>query len=401
MSADQRLNLVCPMNLEHSDLERFRTEASSTGALACAGFATSYCGIAPVEVSKTAQARAPVLAELVPRTLFLRIPNLMRRWILAAITLMAICVPSFAQQPAPQKIRILCLARPFAVMIAESRGILAKYGIEAEFLVRPSSESLRSDLAAGKGDVAYVAVDNDVAMVDSAGVDVVVVMGAESSENEIIAQPGTKSIADLRGHTLLVDATNTAYALELKKVLLNNGLQLEKDYQLKPVGSTPFRLQAMREHPEYAAAVMNPPYSIVAKQGGMISLGSMRKLLGADLDRGTFALRTWARGNSDLLERYLAAYIEGQRWLMAPANRQQVVELVMKESNLPEATAGDWYAAMVQNGGYAKDAAFDVEGFKKTLQLRAEIEAGGNGKAPVAEKYYDLSYYRMAMSRIK
>lgn len=318
-----------------------------------------------------------------------------------AIALLAINVSSFSQQAAPQKIRILCLARPFPVMIAESSGILAKYGIQVEYLMRPSSESLRDDLAAGKGDVAFLAVDNDVAMVDSAGVDVVIVMGAESSENEIVAQPGTKSIADLRGRTLLVDATNTAYALELKKVLLNHGMHSGTDYQLKPVGSTPFRLQAIREHPEYTAAVMNPPFSILAKQSGMVSLGSMRALLGADLDRGTFALRTWARGNSDLLVRYLAAYIEGQRLLMAPSNRQQVVDLVMKESNLTEATAGDWYAAMIQNGGYAKDAAFDVEGFKKTLQLRAEIEAGGNGAAPAAEKYYDLSYYQAALAKIK
>jgi ABC-type nitrate/sulfonate/bicarbonate transport system substrate-binding protein len=316
---------------------------------------------------------------------------------------MAICASWFAQQaaPAPQKIRVLCLARPLPVVLAESRGILAKYGIEAEILVRPSSESLRNDLASGNGDVAFLAVDNDVAMVDSAGVDVVIVMGAESSENEIIAQPGTKSIADLRGHTLLVDATNTAYALELKKVLQLNGMQPGKDYQLKPVGSTPFRLQAMRENKEYAAAVMNPPLSIVAKQGGMVSLGSMRSLLGADLDRGTFALRSWTHGNADLLERYLAAYVEGQRWLMAPSNRQQVVELVMKESSLTKPIANDWYDAMVKNGGYAKDAAFEVEGFKKTLQLRAEIEAGGNGAPPVADKYYDLSYYRAALAKLK
>src|ERR1700687_2456207 len=189
----------------------------------------------------------------------------------AVAAVFTFCIPSFAQQPAPRKIRILCLARPLSVMIAESQGILAKYGIEAEYLVRPSSESLRSDLAAGKGDVAFLAVDNDVAMVDSAGVDVVIVMGAESSENEIIAQPGTKSIAEIRGHTLLVDATNTAYALELKKVLLLNGMQPGKEYQLKTVGSTPFRLQAMRDDREYAAAVMNPPFSIVAKQGGSVS----------------------------------------------------------------------------------------------------------------------------------
>ena len=318
-----------------------------------------------------------------------------------AIAVLAICASSFAQQGATQKIRVLCLARPLPVVIAESRGILAKYGIEVEFLMRPSSESLRKDLASGIGDVAFLAVDNDVAMVDSAGVDVVIVMGAESSENEIIAQAGTKSIADLRGRTLLVDATNTAYALELKKVLQMNGMHSGKEYELKPVGSTPFRLQAMRENRDYAAAVMNPPYSIVAKQGGMVSLGTMRGLLGWDLDRGTFALRTWARGNSDLLERYLAAYVEGQRWLMTPSNRQQVVELVMKESNLTEPIAGNWYDAMVKSGGYAKDAAFDVEGFKKTLQLRAEVEAGGTGAAPAADKYYDLSYYRAALAKIK
>ena len=321
--------------------------------------------------------------------------------ILAMALLVAACAPIVAQQAGPQKIRVLCLARPLSIVLAESRGILAKYDITVEYLVRPSSESLRSDLAGGKGDVAFLAVDNDVAMVDSAGVDVVIVMGGESSENELIAQPGTKSIADLHGHTLLVDAPNTAYALELKKVLLLNGMRVDKDYQLKSVGSTPFRLQGMRENKEYAAAVMNPPFSIVAKQGGMQSLGTMRALLGADLDRGTFALRSWARGNANLLERYLAAYVEGQRLLMNPANRAQVVELVMKESNLPESTANDWYTAMVQNGGYAKDAAFDAGGFQKTLKLRAEIEAGGNGAPPSAEKYYDLSYYRSALSMIK
>jgi ABC-type nitrate/sulfonate/bicarbonate transport system substrate-binding protein len=318
-----------------------------------------------------------------------------------ALMLSSVCC---AQQPAAkstEKIRILCLARPLPVIVAESRGILKKYGIEAELLVRPSSESLRSDLATGKGDVAFLAVDNAVAMVDSGAADVVIVMGAENSENELIAQPGTKSIAELRGRTLLVDAVNTAYALELKKVLLLNGMRGGTDYQLKPIGSTPFRLQAMRENKDYAAAVMNPPFSIIAKQSGMASLGSMRSLLGADLDRGTFALRTWARDHSDLLERYLAAYVEGQRVLMDPKNRQEIVDLVAKESNLPEKTAGDWYAAMVQSGGYAKDAAFDVEGFRKTLQLRSETEGNGAGPAPSAEKYYNLTHYRRALALIR
>lgn len=323
------------------------------------------------------------------------------RWCMAVVLFLALCVSAHAQEPALQKIRILCLNRPLPLVIAQSNGILAKYGIDVEFMIVPSSEVLRTDLASGKGDIAFIALDNGVAMVDSAGVDVVIVMGGESSGNEIIAQPGIESITDLRGRTVIVDAPNTAYALELKKVLLLNGLQPEKDFSINPVGSTPFRLKAMREHPEYAASVMNPPFSILAKHDGMISLGSMQRLLGADLDRGTFVLRPWARDHSDLLTRYLAAYIEGQRFLVAPANKQQVVALLMKELNLSESIAGEWYAAVIQAGDYAEDARFNLEGFKKALALRAEVEPGGNAMAVPSEKYYDLSYYRAALSKIK
>jgi len=73
----------------------------------------------------------------------------------------------------------------------------------------------------------------------------------------------------------------------------------------------------------------------------------------------------------------------------------------MSESNLSESEAAEWYAAVVQADAFAEDARFDPDGFKKNLMLRAEIEGGGNGKAPAAEKYYDPSYYRMALSRIK
>jgi ABC-type nitrate/sulfonate/bicarbonate transport system substrate-binding protein len=320
---------------------------------------------------------------------------------ITATIILGACHCAFAQQTNFKRVRVLCLNRPLPVVAGQSQGIFARYGIEVELMVEPGSEALRKDLAAGKGDVAFVALDNAVAMVESAGADVVIVMGGESSLNELIVQPEIKSIADLRGRKVLVDAPNTAYALQLKKILLLNGMQPEKDFKIEPVGSTQFRLQGMRDDKENAGSILNPPFSILAKHDGLVSLGTMQKLLGGDQDRGTFALRPWARKHADLLERYLAGFVQGQLWLMAPSSRPGVVALVMKESNLTEQLAGEWYATVVQGGGYAKDARFDLENFKKTLKLRAEVEAGGNDKTPAAEKYFDLSYYRKAMSGIK
>jgi ABC-type nitrate/sulfonate/bicarbonate transport system substrate-binding protein len=320
-------------------------------------------------------------------------------WTAAAA--LAACLASFAQKPALEKVRVVCLNRPLAVVVAQTRGFFARRGIEVELDVAPNSETVRGNLASGKDDVAFLAVDNSVAMVELAGADAVIVTGGESSLNELMAQPEIKSIADLRGRTLLVDAPNTAYALLLKKVLLLDGLQPGKDCEIKPIGSTPIRLKAMRENKEYAASILNPPYSILARHAGLKSLGSIRTLLGADQDRGSFVLRPWARAHADLLTRYIAGLIEGQRWLLAPAHKQQVIELIAKESKLEEPVAAEVYAALMRPpGGYATDARFDVEVFRKTLELRAEIEGQWGGHAPPAEKYYDLSYYRAALLKL-
>ena len=51
-------------------------------------------------------------------------------------------------------------------------------------------------------------------MVEMAKHDVVIVTGGDSSMNEFFVQPDVRSLADLRGRTLIVDAPNTAYALQ-------------------------------------------------------------------------------------------------------------------------------------------------------------------------------------------
>ena len=48
--------------------------------------------------------------------------------------------------------------------------------------------------------------------------------------------------------------------------------------------------------------------------------------------------------------------------------------------------------------GMAKDAKFDLEGFKNVLKLRAEIEGQWGGYPPAPDKYFDLSYYNKALA---
>ncbi len=326
-----------------------------------------------------------------------------RIFLVATLASILLCSRVIAQDSMPTKIKLLTLlGRPLQLVAAEKLGLFSKFGLEVETENSANSQELRDKLAAGNGDLAYLAVDNAVAMVDLAHQDVIIVMGGEGSQNELIAQPEIKSIQDLRGKTLIVDAPNTAYAVQLKKILLLSGLQADKDYEIKPVGATPQRLIAMRENKSYAASMLGPPSSIIAKREGFVSLASVQESIGPYQAAGFFAERASARERHEALISFLAAIIEAQRWLMAPANKNEVLALLTKEAHLaPEVAAETYASSMTKPGGFAKDTAFDLQGFQNVLKLRAEIEGSWGGHPPPPERYYDASYYHAALAKLK
>jgi ABC-type nitrate/sulfonate/bicarbonate transport system substrate-binding protein len=306
-----------------------------------------------------------------------------------------------AQVPGLQPIRVAVLYPNLPIMVGQAHGVFAKYGVDVRVNTVSNSNTLRGELGSSRVDLAHAAVDNAVAMVEAAGVDVVIVMGGESSANELIVQPGIRSISDLRGQTLIVDAPTTAYALQLKKILSVEGLSAAADYELKTVGPTPQRLAEMRKHKEYAGSILGPPTSIVAKRDGFVSLGSTNALIGQYQATGAFVPRTWASEHRDTLERYISAYVEVQRWLLAPGNKQSVQELIAKEWLLSAVESAEAYELMTKKGWYEPDARFDVDAFKTVLNLRAELEGQWHGRPPAADKYYDLSFYAQALAKLR
>ena len=299
-------------------------------------------------------------------------------------------------------IRIICLpARPLALIIAQEQGLFTKYGIDVQAEVAANSDVLRNGLAEGKFDLAHAAVDNAVALSAQSGADIVVVLGGEGSTNELIAQPTVSSISSLRNQTLIVDAPTTAYAIQLKKILLLNGLQTGGDYQLKVIGGTPLRLAAMRERKEYAASILGPPASLVAKHSGLVSLGSTNKWLGPYQGIGGFTNRTWANLNRDLLIKYISAFIEAQRWMLDAAHKSAILSLLEREYKLSDSLAKETYDAwIVASGGLQPDARIDAAGFLNVLKLRAEIENTWKGSVPAVEQFYDSSFYEAAFSTL-
>jgi len=319
---------------------------------------------------------------------------------IAVLLLAAFSAGALAQTPL--RVKMFPGAQALPVIAAASNGIFEKQGLKVEVLFTVNSQEQRDGLASGDFQIAQAAVDNAVAMVELAGRDVVIVTGGDSSMNELFVQPDVRSYADLRGQTLLVDAPNTAYALQLKKILLMNGLKEGSDYKINPIGGTALRLKGMRENKAFKGAMLNPPFSIDAKASGLKSMGSASDLLGAYQATGTFVMRSWARANADTLERYIAGYIQGVRWAVSPANKDAAVKLLSERLKVtPEVAARTWDILSDPKTGLSRDGRFDMPGFRNVLALRAEIEGSWGGKPPAPERYVDLSYYEKALGRLR
>jgi len=138
---------------------------------------------------------------------------------------------------------------------------------------------------------------------------------------------------------------------------------------------------------------------------GYLHIGGARTALFAYLyakqQHGTFVLRSWAKANADTLERYLAALIEGTRWTVAPENKAAASKLLAERLKVsPEVAARTWDLMTDARFGLARDARFDMRGFRNVLALRAEIEGNWGGKPPAPERYVDLSFYQNALKKI-
>ena len=323
-----------------------------------------------------------------------------RLWPMAfALSLMLIPCAGHANQPAVLRVNAFPNAKALPLHAGIANGIFAKRGLQIELHLTPNSRSQREGLAAGKFDIVHSAVDNALAMIALANQDVVIVTGGDSGMNEFFVQPEITSFADIRGRTLIVDAPDTAYALQAKKILLGHGLKPGTDYAVKPVGAGVFRFKAMVESKDNAAAILNLPFTVQAEQLGLKSLGRTVDLLGPYQAAGAFLMRSWARAHGPILERYIAAYIEALRYVRDPANRAENVALLIEKLEISKNEAERTYELLMDPGfGFTPDARLDLDGFRNVLALRAEIE-GGTPAEP--ERFVDLGYYQRAIALVR
>ena len=309
---------------------------------------------------------------------------------------------SFAAQEKKvlEPLKLILFTPPSPLVVGEAKGFFAQEGIKLEMtLTRNSVEQIRGILA-GTWDLAQTATDNVIAYVESEGVDLAVFAGVERGLNiTLFVQPEIKSVKDLKGKVLGVDAIATGFTFILRKMLMRDGLDLNrKDYELVAVGGTAQRFQALKEG-KVAGVLLNMPYDDMAKQQGFVPLVATRDVVDTFLATSWVGRRSWASKNADLLVRFIRAYIKSVDWVANPANAKEAVTIVAKEQKVSEEVAAKRLAQeMNPVMATIPKAVIDIRGIEIVMQLRSEAGLL-DAPLPPVQKYYDATYYNRAVQK--
>lgn len=308
-----------------------------------------------------------------------------------ALTLAALAA---AHAAAPPREKITLAVPVVAIQYApiyfgRTEGFFAEQGLELEVSV------LRTDLALTglmSGKLDYIAHGGAALRGATQGIPIKLVYALDDkSVFWLITQPGIRSTAMLKGKSIGISFPGDTPHLVLKRFLKNAGLDPDRDVtyvagQISPIGFQGLSAGALD------AAVMAPPYTVIAQDKGFRGLAFLGKEVpDAPTINGIVTSDAKIRSQPDQVARIVAAMLKSvQHYRQRP---DAAVALLSTQFNLEPGVASRIYrdslATLIANGEVGPDKVRDA--------LNLARESGQPHPATMdPESLLDMSFLRQA-----
>jgi len=306
-----------------------------------------------------------------------------------ALTILLIAASAQAQQLRTLQVNVF--REDPAIAIGRLKGFFAAEGLEVKVIRTANSTDQMRGLSNETFQIVSTAFDNVLGWSGREGAELIAVAQIiDSAIYPVFVRPEIKTWNDLRGKKLAVDAVDTAFALVLRRVLLDKGLDFTKgDYELIAVGNTPLRLESMKKG-DTVAGVLTPPIDAQAAAAGMVILGDSKEVLPGFPNTLFATSRTWAQKERPQLVGYLKAWLASLRWMRA--NPDEALKLVEAEFKVNAKVANSMIQEMTMTG------AINPAGLGQALQLRNQFGLTPP-MGPTISRYYDTQYFDAAAGR--
>lgn len=317
-------------------------------------------------------------------------------------------VPPVAHPNPTRTLRVIGFAGGFNLPIwaGQRQGFFTDEKLRVDLTYTPNSVYQITNLLAGNYDIAMTAIDNVVAYQEGQNEapigpnpDLFAFMGSDNAFLSLVSQAAYRSIADLKGKTLTVDAMTTGFAFVLREILTRNGIA-ETDVRFERAGGVSSRFRAMLEKPEHAGTMQMTPFELQGEARGLNTLVRAEQALGASYMGMTGAARrSWASENRGAVEGFIRAYKRSIDFLYDAANRPVAEALLVANVQMTPEIARRAYDVLLDSStGFHRDVGLNPDAISTVLALRSKY---GQPQKSLTDpmRYVDLSYRERALGQ--
>lgn len=320
------------------------------------------------------------------------------RWYPAALCLSVIFVCSAPVHAAEErgtgeKIRITYAANTLAFLvmfISKDRGFYSKYGFDAEVVqVRPNV----AVVALLSGDAAYTEVLGSSIRSAAKGAPIRAISTTiKSPFFSLAANPQFKSVRDLKGKAVGVNAIGGTNHASARMVFQKAGIDPDREVQMLPIGDQKLVYEALKIG-RVDAVMATPPFSVVLKREGFPLLAHASEVMSIPFV-GLSTTVQQIQSKRPQVKRILKAEIEALRYLHA--DPKGTIDVIRKRFSMDESMATESY--QVVSSAFTRDGRTARQAVDTLLDMERKDNAVP--QSVTAEHVYDPSLIEEALKEL-
>jgi len=280
-------------------------------------------------------------------------------------------------------------------VIAQRKGFFAREGLTVTMVPLMGTTHMVAALDKGDVDATGTALPYMIQAALKGSDAVAVIGGVANTIYSLIAKPGIRTIADLKGKVVALSAPPDTITLSTRMLLAKGGLK-DSDYRTKQIIGSTQRGDCLTSG-ACDAVPLGQPDDIVFQEKGFRKLGDSLEVM-PNLQFNVIAVRrSWAAAHKDVVVALARAYGVTFRYMRDQANRADVTKTVVQITGANEQVARAVLALYYEpdRGVMPKQGEINMAGVAKVVALLAD--AGQIGKpAPATERFVDLRYLQAA-----
>jgi ABC-type nitrate/sulfonate/bicarbonate transport system substrate-binding protein len=208
------------------------------------------------------------------------------------------------------------------MFMASKRGYYAEEGLAVDIIL---IAGLLGTKAVMSNSVEFGSASNPTAAVQGAKLKMLMVFN-DKPPGILAAQPGIKSVNELRGKKVGGSTVGSLDYGWLKELFPKFGLQLERDVIFLPIGSTSTRYSALRMG-TIDASPLSPPSSFMAQDAGYPALLRFSDEI-EDIQASIVTTDDRLARQGELVRRFMRGTVKGHRVYLS--NRQEAISAIME-----------------------------------------------------------------------